>query len=235
MTTEDAQSLIAFEQGLNIDQYLPPEKVAEIRQLHNQDSGRAGNGSSATSRQRTGKTTTQAREIRFPNEFKATDPLLPSSKLTEAKAMASVYPLLYVLENSIRELIKRVMSDAHGEDWWDTQMSTAKLREVAGKAAKRMKTEKTRHAWHQRRGAHPIDYVDFDDLNTIIRGKKNLFHPNIINDWEWFQHNFMKELVPSRNVVCHMNPLDSHNVSDIKTKFLRWEQLIKNALDKIPK
>ena len=44
----------------------------------------------------------------------------------------------------------------------------------------------------------------------------------------------MKELKPSRNVVCHMNPLDDHNITDVKLKTQKWEKLIEAARDKIP-
>jgi hypothetical protein len=146
--------------------------------------------------------------------------------------MARVYPLLYVLENSIRELINRVMREAHGDDWWDTQLTKGKLKNVGQKASDRMRTEK-KHTWHQRRGAHPIDYVDMLDLESLILSKQSLFIPQIIPDRLWFEQ-FMRELYPSRNVVCHMNPLDSDNVHDMRLRVRKWEKLLKNARDQIP-
>ena len=125
------------------------------------------------------------------------------------------------------------MKDQYGEDWWNTQLTTSRLKEVHHKAEGRMKTE-TSNSWHQRRGAHPIDYVDIKDLETICRGKKASFHPNIIPDWDWFL-NFMKELYPSRNVVCHMNPLHKDNVNDVKLKYRRWERLVRGSLNNIPR
>jgi hypothetical protein len=74
--------------------------------------------------------------------------------LAEATAMARVFPLLYVLENSIRELIKRVMSAKFGEDWWNTELNKGKLKNVHQKAETRMLSEK-KSSWHQKRGAHP--------------------------------------------------------------------------------
>jgi len=142
--------------------------------------------------------------------------------------MAAIYPLLYVLENSMRELIKRVMYARYGTDWWNTQLASGKLKNVQQKAADRMKTE-TQRKWHQRRGAHPIDYVDFGDLGQIITGRQADFIPAIVEDVPWITH-LMRELEPSRNVVCHMNPLDSGNITDLKSWFRKWERIVTQGL-----
>jgi len=170
--------------------------------------------------------------IRFPNEFKAKDPILPDSKLREAKEMAAIYPLLYVLENSIREVIKRVMKEKHGDEWWQDRLTDGKAKNVKDKAASRMKTE-TRNKWHQRRGSHPVDYVELEDLETIVRSNEVDFFPNVLSDKEWFRQ-FMRELVASRNVVCHMNPLDKTNIQDLKVKVARWNKQIGASDSKLP-
>lgn len=230
MSTQEATCLIAYDVGIPIDRYLDSESLAAIRHLQSQ--ANSGGVRAPEKRQRKNNSTSGVRDIRFPGEFKATDPILPTKTLNEAVAMAKLYPLFYVLENSMRELIRRIMKDAHGDDWWDTQLTNAKLRKVHERAADRMKDETTKKAWHQRRGDHPLDYVQIEDLEQIIVSKFSTF-ADIIEDREWFVH-FMKELKPSRNVVCHMNPLDSVNTNDIKVKVRRWESMIKTKLSKIP-
>lgn len=235
MTAEDSIHLLAFQEGIQIGNYLTAEQVQGVRHLQTQFV-QAGGGAPAaptpSSKPRTSKSSTGNREIRFPNEFKVKNPLLPAEKLQEAKAMAAIYPLLYVVENSMREVIRRVMADKFSEDWWNTEMTTSKLRSIRDTVAGRMKTER-KNSWHQKRGAHPIDYTDIGDLETIILAKHRSFIPDIIGDKDWFIQ-FMKELKPSRNVVCHMNPLDSHNTADIRLKTKRWENLVRAAKDKIP-
>lgn len=230
MTTQEATCVIAYDEGIPIDRYLDRDALGAIRHLQAQANSRSSPAPVANKRK--SNSTTGPREIRFPGEFKATDPILPSKTLNEAVAMAKLYPLFYVLENSMRELIRRVMKAAHGEDWWDTQLTNAKLRKVRDTAAKRMKDETAKKSWHQRRGDHPIDYVQIEDLEQIIVSKFSSFK-EVIDDREWFVQ-FMKELKPSRNVICHMNPLDSVNTNDIKVKVRRWENMIKAKLDKIP-
>ena len=222
MSTEEATYLIAHEEGLGIDRYLDRDQVDRIRALHTANPNRIPGDTAGSKRKK--PAATAAREIRFPGEFKTSNPLLAPAKLNEAVAMAKLYPMLYVLENSIRELIKRVMHDAHGEGWWDNQLTKGKLKNVRKTASDRMRTEK-KHSWHQRRGSHPIDYVDIKDLESIILAKKSLFIPDIIPDQAWFEQ-FMRELYPSRNVLCHMNPLDSDNVHDMCLRARKWEKIL---------
>lgn len=154
--------------------------------------------------------------------------MLDAEKLAEAKEMAELYPILYVLENSMREVVKRVMHTTYGHDWWDTQLQTGKLKTVHQTATGRMTTE-SRQRWHQRRGGHPVYYIGLDDLGSIITGKQDAFFNNMLaTDIDWFKH-FMKELEPSRNVLCHMNPLSKTNVKDLSIKLERWEALVKGS------
>jgi hypothetical protein len=235
MTVEDSVHLIAFQEGVPIGKHLTAEQVQSVRHLQTQfvqTNGSAQRPAAPSSKRRAPASPNGNREIRFPNEFKVKNPLLPSDKLNEAKAMAAIYPLLYVVENSMREVIKRVMAKQCGTDWWDKEMTTSKLKNVHDTVTGRMSTEK-KNSWHQKRGAHPIDYTDIGDLETIILGKQQHFIPDIITDRDWFVQ-FMKELKPSRNVVCHMNPLDDHNITDVKLKTQKWEKVIEAARDKIP-
>lgn len=236
VSTELATYLIAQENGIAIGKYLSDEEMAEVRTLQVQKAGVNNSISAPTPKRQAApkknKTTTR-RAITAPSGSSIKDPILPEKKLKEAAAMIKVYPTLYGLENSIRELIKRLMFDKFGEDWWDTQLTTSKLKSVRDTANGRMTQEKTKHSWHQRRGSHPIDYVQFEDLETILRAKKSLFHPDIIPNWDWLLHLF-RELIPSRNVVCHMNPLDSDNTRDVESWYKKWVKVIKNSIDNIP-
>lgn len=231
MSTEDATYLIAHENGIRIDRFLSSEVVDRVRQLHNTTPVVVAAKPRAAKRQTTrgGKTI----EVRFPTGFKAESDLLPKSRLNQAVAMAKIYPILYVLENSIRELVKRVMSDRYGKDWWDTELKKGKLKGVHQKASSRMRTETEKHSWHQSRGDHPIDYVDIKDLEVLVLGKQGDFIPKIIPDTDWFKQ-FMKELYPSRNVVAHMNPLDADNVKDVELRAKKWAKILTQAKPNIP-
>jgi hypothetical protein len=230
MSTAEATYLIAHEEGIKIDRYLTPEEVARVRALHVPKTHvpPAGHPERRGARARGN----DARELRFAGDFRLRSPFLDAAKLAEAAAMSRIYPVLYVLENSIRELIKRVMKAKFGDDWWNTRLDKGKLKGVHERAAGRRATEK-KNSWHQKRGDHPIDYADIGDLEAIILGHQDAFLPHIIPELRWFEH-FMKELYPSRNVVCHMNPLTNDNVTDVQLKLRKWESVLRNAAGVIP-
>jgi hypothetical protein len=225
MTTEEATYIIAHEKGIKIHNYLAAEEMGQVRALQAQLRHANGGGDVQRSNGRAKpQPTTRKREVRFANKARAST-MLSASKLAEAQEMGALYPILYVLENSMREVVKRVMNSKFGSDWWDTQLVSGKLKSAHQTAAGRMKKE-SRERWHQRRGDHPIDYVGLDELGDIIAGKQDVFFVDMLaTDVDWFKH-FMKELEPSRNVLCHMNPLSETNARDLTTKLERWEALV---------
>ena len=231
MSTEEGTYLIAHMQGIRIDKYLDEGQVKAVRELASNFNTEAS-PSSIPPKNTSTIDSTKTRTIKFPKEFNTSDPLLDETKLKEAKEMAVIYPILYVLENSIRELIKRVMEANYGTDWWNEKTKSGRTKSIGEKVKQRMAKEQ-KNKWHQRRGAHPINYTDLTDLKTLLSSNENEFFPHILSKKEWFL-NFMDELEPSRNVLCHMNPLEQTNVKDIKVKFERWQKLLKENVSNIP-
>ena len=229
MSTEEGTYLIAHLQGIRIDKYLDEGQVKAVREL-------AGNFNSIDASQSTPKKNTSkidsTRIIKFPKEFTTSDPLLDNTKLKEATEMAAIYPILYVLENSIRELINRVMTANYGKDWWSERTKRGKTKRIADEVKKRMAKEEI-NRWHQRRGEHPINYTDFGDLKTLLSSNEEKFFPDILSSKERFIIA-MDDLALSRNVLCHMNPLDKTNIQDVKVKFEQWQKMIEANLSKIP-
>ena len=41
-----------------------------------------------------------------------------------------LYPILYVLENSMREVVRRIMRAQFGDDWWDKHLVCGKLKTI---------------------------------------------------------------------------------------------------------
>jgi hypothetical protein len=228
MSTEEASYLLAHEAGVDIAKFLDADVVARIRTLMSHGA-HAGLGPKVKPAAHVKVNGHLPREIRFPGEFKGKNPLLSNAKLQEAREMAAVFPLLSVIENSMRELIKRVMYAKYGENWWDTELTSGRLKGVHKTSADRSDTQDKKHFWHQRRGSHPIDYVDLGHLADIINGKTADFFPAVIPDQVFFA-SMMRELEPSRNVVCHMNPLEKGNIDDVKSWFRKWEKTLDAAI-----
>ena len=158
------------------------------------------------------------------------NPILSEKVLKEAKYMAEkVYPLLYVFENSAREMIIRVMRNSYGDNWWDidTKVSTDIRNTVKDRIAK-----EDRNPWHGRRGAHPIYYTDLEHLGQIVKNNWPLFKL-ILPTQEWFLQR-VKEISHSRNPVAHMNPLSKEDVDRIKVYTKDWEKQIAQKKSAIP-
>jgi len=235
MDTATAQCVLAHRQRIRLNEYLPAEVVDGVQSVIS----RLGPEHGATARAAIKSTTTPSRRgavvnrsIVFPQEFKTRDPLLSDARLKEARDMAAIYPILYVLENSLREVIRRVMAAKYGADWWNTALVGGKVKSLKDTSDQR-RAKEDQMAWHQRRGAHPIDYVNLDDLGTIVEAKQDDFFPHVFSDREWFRSH-IRELAPSRNVLCHMNPLDETNIKDIKVRADRWRKVIEASLSAIP-
>ena len=236
MTTRVAQAVVAHDRGIRLGQYLEGDELREAQETVAKLRATAHAGVTSGSRQVRAKSERSAaaaeRVIVFPSEFRLSDPLLSAAKIAEAREMAQIYPLLYVLENSMREVVRRVMEANFGADWWNTALTTGKVKQMKDTADARMKKEDVQ-AWHQRRGAHPIDYVDLDDLRVIAISKAAFFFPHILGEQAWFEQ-FMRELYPSRCVLCHMNPLAKDNVKDVRLRLTKWQKVVMAAMKQLP-
>ena len=134
--------------------------------------------------------------------LKITDPLLPKKLVDEATKMAGVYPVVYVFENSVRNLVSSVMTTKYGEKWWDVKVGA----KVKGIVRERIEKE-DKNRWHGRRGAHPIFYTDIGDLKSVITGNWPDFQ-DIFPNQQWVAGK-IDEIEMSRNVIAHPFPAGS--------------------------
>jgi len=227
MTTEQAVCIIAQRKGIKLDKYLDEEEIHLIRGLLQQVTPPLQITTKKVER-KTEKQAPRQYVIRIGKQFKFTDPLLPLSKLNEANEMSDIFPYLYVIENSVREFIHRIMTSQYGSNWWDSQAPPELQKEVI----KRMSYDK-RDSWHQRRGTRPIDYLDLKDLPRLMNKLEKVIVPDIISDLAWFRE-LVKQVYKSRCVVCHMNPLDKDNADAVLVWFNQWQKQINAKKDLIP-
>ena len=216
MIREDADYIIAHEEGIDLSKFLDQHTIQNVQRLISQKT----KNNTITSKTKNQKKFTKGITINISGDFKGTDPLLDERVLKEAKQMATIYPLLYVLENSMRQFICLFMKKYYGDNWWETEVSNGLQRNVEDK----MKGENI-NKWHQKRGAKPIDYLDLNDLPTLFSKIINKVSPEIIPDLEWIRQ-LIKEVYISRCVLCHMNPLDKDSINSVKLRFRQWQKQI---------
>jgi hypothetical protein len=147
--------------------------------------------------------------------------LLTPTLVKQANEMSGVYPLVYVLENSFRQLIFKNLERKYGKGWWDRSNISGDIRK---KVASRLKQE-DENRWHSKRGAHPVFYTDLNDVGAII-----------INNWSEFKGVFKKqyrlqakleEIELSRNIIAHSNPLPDKEIKRLKLNFDDWTRMLK--------
>ena len=232
ITTEDAVYVIAQRNNIILDKYLNNETVERVRALYQQVSQATQQIASRKS-ESTKTVLARQRVIKIGKDLTFDDPILSSEKINEAIEMARLYPLIYVLENSAREFIDRIMTAHYGKNWWDSQVPEhLKIK----KDVKKRMSEDEKNSWHQRRGARPIDHLDLIDLPALMEeiDIEKIVVPNIIPSLKWFRQ-LIEEVYKSRCVVCHMNPLDKNNIQAVTVWFKYWEKQITAKQHLIPK
>ncbi len=191
MRTEDAAYVLAHQKGIDLTKYLDRETVDRVRGMVPRSHG-APVVTTAPRRAAAPKPAAPAsRAVRMSAEIPAVDLLLPTSVATDAARMAQLYPKMYLLENSIRSVINRVLTAKHGRDWWLTQAPSGVRKLVQGR-----KDKEDMVPWHGKRGAHEIYYSDFSDLRNIIEKNWADFEP-IIHKQHWI-NQWLEELEPAR-------------------------------------
>jgi hypothetical protein len=199
MTTEEAVYVIAHGQGIDLAKYLPIGVVDRVRALVPRDSA-IPKAQPAISR-RTGP--------RSRSKTLSLYPLLTATQMDQANQLGStVYPLVYQIENSLRELISRRLS-IYGKDWWTTRTPA----DVQKNVSRTMDREK-RYPYRDKRGSYPIFYANFDDLKRIVLANGPDFEPILVK-LDWFTVR-MEEVYMARNNLAHCVPLPRDDVSRIE-------------------
>lgn len=232
MTTELAYYTFAYEEGLDLSKYLARDEIAEVRIVVRDLKDARVAGAEANGGSRARKATPTKRETVVTIAGMDTDALpgMTARHVAEAKQMAErVYPMLYLFENSLRDLIERILKAEHGADWWAEAAPPGPRR----KASDRKADEKA-DPWHGRRGAREIDYVDLFDLWLIIKDNWRLFKGIFPSGPAWVESLITNDMKVSRRPIAHMNPLAADDIENVKAAFRKWTKLLRAVEDQLP-
>jgi hypothetical protein len=151
---------------------------------------------------------------------------LSPTLVKEANKMADVYPDIYVLENLVRHVVKTVLEDKYGNDWWTNRNVVSG--KIAGKVEERMSFE-GKNRWVAKRGIHEIFYTLFGDLSHIIASNPREFRAIFANMEIEAE---LRKLEPSRNIIAHNNPLPPKEINRIKTCLDDLREQLRNYAEK---
>ncbi len=129
--------------------------------------------------------------------------------------MAIVYAAIAAFENSVRDLIAKVLLAELGDDWW-VQGVSEKIR----KSAEIKMAEEERVRWHKRRGSDPLNYTTMSDLVSIARNTWPRLEP-YVGSIEWMASIF-DVVERSRNVIMHSGNLDKEDIQRLGVNIRDW-------------
>lgn len=139
--------------------------------------------------------------------------------VADAEKMSFVYITVAAFENSVRDLIARVLADAVGETWWD-----ASVPEKVRTAAKNRQDAEEKVRWHVQRGEDPIRYTMLPNLASIIENNFAHFEPYLHNV-AWVKSVF--EVVErSRNVIMHSGTLSDRDMARLGSLIRDWNSQV---------
>jgi len=221
MSTELAVYTLAYEHRIDISKHLNSDETAEVRglisDLRANGARTAPAGGTATPSRSQRVAARKPVEVTIAGFKVGAIPALSATHAKDAKFMSErVYPILYIFENSARDLIDRVLTAAYGPDWWEIA-APKKVRETAQKHVEAEKED----PWHGKRGRRELDYVFLADLWAIIKYHWKHFAA-FFPDQAWVQTLFTHDMNVSRRVLAHMNPLDPNDVKNIDAAFVKW-------------
>jgi len=209
MSSEEAVYVLAHMQGIDLSKHLPLATLDRVRALV----PRPLPSPPSSAPKRAGP-----RPSLRPRTYPLVSPELSASAISLGQ---NVYPVLFLLENSIRALVEARLSKT-GTDWWEKLAPTG----VKNNVARTMKKE-TRYPWREKRGTHPLYYANFADLKELVTANISHFSDVVVNV-DWFKVQ-MDEVYMARNNLAHCVPLSSDDITNINLLYRNWARLLNAA------
>ena len=139
--------------------------------------------------------------------------------VAQAETMSFVYITVAAFENSVRDLIARVLAEAADEAWWDKCVPER----VKTAAKNRMESEE-KVRWHVQRGEDPIKYTMLPNLASIIENNFAHFEPYLHNI-AWVKSVF-EVIERSRNVIMHSGVLSDRDMARLGSLIRDWNSQV---------
>lgn len=181
ITMNAAAYLFAKQKGFGIYGSLSPEDKVSLR---NQKGESYPKIPSKTMQRRAGA-------------IKEVKPDFETTFTKEAYDNANIYPQIYILENTLRDVIFEKFG--RGSEWWnETKIVKKDIQDYAA----RIKEAEKKYPWMKERGDHPIWYVGVLELFQIIDKNWKPHFREVFKDLDQLRA-WIKESVPIRNYVAH--------------------------------
>lgn len=203
MTSKDSYYVLAHTIGIDLSKYLSLSELDRIRNLIPKFT--VPSDPSITQDDSEG--------------IRTSYPLLTKKFINDGRKIgAEVYPLLFTLENSIRQLIRAKL--AADKNWWEE-----KCPDKVKKSVSYLMNKEQLFTFRTKRGNDQLDYANFEHLSLIIDFNKDVFK-DVIYDFEWFRV-WMSEIYLVRNNIAHCVPISKDDRERISIFHKAWANMLK--------
>ena len=138
----------------------------------------------------------------------------------EAARMSEFYEIFFCLENSIRRLVKGIMVEAEGADWWvSSRVDENRIRKEA-----RARHKKEVDSGITPRSEELIDYTTFGELSQLITDNWDIFDP--VFSSKTAVSNIANQLNLLRGPIAHCNPTDELEQDRLNLAVRSWFKLM---------
>ena len=146
-------------------------------------------------------------------------PQIESAIRSEASSMAPHYEVFYSLEKTIRGLVRDVLEESEGINWWSSSSIPQQIRE---ECEKRMEREIDTGVTI--RSTDPLDFSTFGELGAIIKENWDLFGGQFTS--KKAIERVMANLNTLRGPIAHCSPLAEDEVVRLKLAVSDWFRLM---------
>ncbi|WP_319775524.1 Swt1 family HEPN domain-containing protein [Breoghania sp.] len=138
----------------------------------------------------------------------------------EAARMSEFYEVFYCLENSIRNLVKDIMVEAEGSDWWNS----ARVDENKIRIHARNRRKKELDSGITPRSDDLIDYTTFGELSQLITDNWDVF--DTVFSSKSAVSNIANQLNLLRGPIAHCNSTDELEQERLNLAVRSWFKLM---------
>ena len=137
----------------------------------------------------------------------------PNYLRNESLTMSECYQIVYCFENDLREIIRTVMQDNKGDEWWNTIQTKIK------EEVERNRKAEEDSVYHGRNN-DPLYFTNLSQLKDII-----------IQNYEYFDNHFrsesfVKKLLTEINrlriTIAHNLAMEKMDIEQLTDHIIRW-------------
>ena len=137
----------------------------------------------------------------------------PHESISESERMSKCYQIIYCLENEIRKIVKDVLNENHGDDWWKKCVTD----NIQESVQKRQSEDKASFYYDR---VDPLIFTTLGELKEIIQNNYKDFESQFHH--KTFVTRILYEINRLRIMIYHNSPLENNDINMLIQFIKRW-------------